>query len=376
MKGVVYKSFLLVASLLVVGVILTLPFCHKDDVLRLGLLINLSGPGGRAGRYIRDGVLFATEKMVSPYKYLVFIGDYDETDFKLKKRIDELYAKGVRIFIGPVTSHAALVALKHAESSKEKALFIVPYAATTKLSRRKDYLVRTCVDNGLFGKAFDRWLKQKGLKKVFVILDTVNPEFTFDILRSLRSLGIVADSFAFNSREDFESRLSAAVRAVFDSQPDVVLFLTRTRETVILSQKLRSSNFKGVLAATVWAQTPELIKWGGEAVEGLTIISFVRACYSNPEYIKLSEEFRRKAGYRLNARAVRALEAVEILSKVLREADSTDFRKVYQLLLNRRFSTIMGKVYIDEYGDAQRPVYETVVEKGRFVTKRVLLDEY
>jgi len=376
MRHVSYKLFLLVASLFVVGTILTLPFCHEDEVLRLGVLVNLSGPGGRAGRYIRDGVLFAAERIPSPFKYLVFIGDYDETDFKLERRIDELYAKGVRVFIGPVTSHAALVALRHTESSNEKALFIVPYAATTRLSERKDFFVRTCVDDRLFVKAFDKWLKKNGLNRVFVFADAINPEFTFDILENLKGIPLNLRSFTFNSRENFEKKLSLGVKAVLDYKPQVVLFLSRTRETVILCQKLRLQGFKGRFVATVWSQTPELIKWGAEAVEGLTIISFVKASYSNAEYKKLSKEFKHKAGYKLNARAVRAVEAVQILSDVLRKLRSTDFHKIYSSLLNRRFNTIMGQLYIDEYGDAERPIYETVVENGDFVTKGILVNEY
>ncbi len=363
-------------SSLVVMSILVLPFCHKDRVLRLGVLINLSGPGGRAGRYIRDGVLFAAGKMMCSIKYLVFIGDYDESDSELKKKIDELYAKGVRIFIGPVTSHAALVALNHSESSNKKILFIVPYAATTKLSKRKDFFVRTCIDNRAFVKAFLNWIKRRNINRVFVFWDTVNPEFTLDILDNLKQKGIALGSFAFSSKGNFAERLPDAIKAVFHYKPQVVLFLARTRETAILCQKLRDEGFQGKFVATIWAQTPDLIKWGGRAVEGLTIISFVRASYSNPEYQRFSREFESKAGYRLNARAVRAVEAVEILCDAIHSLNSIDFKNIYKKLINHHFRTLMDEIYIDEYGDAKRPVYEITVKRGKFITEGILLDEH
>ena len=351
---------------------------RKASEIKIGLLVNLSGPGGKAGRYIRDGFLFETERCRLRLNPLV--GDYDESDETLKKRIDELYEQGVRIFLGPVTSHSTRVAVKYAEETGKDLVIISPYSATTKLSQREDVFIRTCIDNNYFTKALIRWLKRNGIKSLFAIADTINPEFTLDILdRVLKTAPrnqIEVAWITINSKR--ELKLKEIVEKASPYQ--AILLLTRTRESAIIAQKLRSAGYTGRFVATVWSQIPELIEWGGKAVEGLTIISFVKPKYSSSKFKTYDKIFRQKAGYPLNARAVRAIEATEILCSTLEElnkrGENPTPANVLKHLTNRGYRTIMDSVFIDRYGDAFRPVYEISIEGGAFKLTGAILYEH
>ena len=348
----------------------------EGKAIPVALLVNLSGPGGKAGRYIRDGFLFAIgmqKTLKCPLEFKIFIGDYDESDELLRKKIDELYEKGVRIFIGPVTSHSSYIALSHIERTHKNLLLLTPYTTTTKLSDRDDCFVRTSADNRLFVKALCNWLREKGANSLAIVMDVSNPEFVFDIYGALKKEGIKLHPFKVSSK-NFSIPLEL-LEFLKSKKVPVVLFLTKTRETVLLAQKLRNEGYKGSFVATVWAQTPELIKWGGDAVEGLTIISFVKPRYNNPIYKLYDSSFYKLSGYHLNSRAVRTVEVVQVLCKALREARSKEPQKVLASLVNKHYNTIMGELFINRYGDAERPFYEIKIGNGEFHVVREILNE-
>jgi len=83
-------------------------------------------------------------------------------------------------------------------------------------------------------------------------------------------------------------------------------------------------------------------------------------------------------GYPLNARAIRAVELVQVLCSAVKRVYASGGRLSLETLassiLGHCFNgTVMGRVCIDENGDAVRPVFESVVERGRFVKKGVLI---
>ncbi len=261
-----HKKIQLLLATFLVAIVLFLVYRYETRKIRIpiALLINLTGPGGKAGRYIRDGAIFAAEHLRPdncPIQPQLLLADYDESDQKLKETISRLYREGVHIFLGPVTSHASVVAVNYSHQKNLNVVFITPYAATSKLTGKKDNFIRTSVDNIRFSKAFIKWAKKNGLHKVAVVADTINCEFSIDIYKNInRLLGKNLPLVAFNSKEKFNPTLIAT--HLLSSKPDVILIVAKSRETAIICQKLRSMGYRGRFVATIWAQTPELIKWG------------------------------------------------------------------------------------------------------------------
>ena len=374
---------------LLAGLFALLAFCvlflvSRRPPFRVAVLVNLSGPGGKAGRYIRDGILYAMEEESRgcPVKFVPVVKDYDETDEKLKECIDELLEEGVWVALGPVTSRASRVAVSHLREKGWGLMLLTAYAATTELSGKKDLFIRTSVDNALFVKALERWMEKSGVKRLFVVVDEVNPDFAVDIYRNIEKDAHGAlrledlEAVSFNSKKEMD--FDRIVERVLKASPDAVLLITRSRETAILAKKLRDKGYKKYLVGTIWTQTPDLIRWGGDAVEGFVVISFVSPSYNTPVFERLSRGFKKRMGYPLNARAIRAVELVQVLCSAVKRVYASGGRLSLETLassiLGHCFNgTVMGRVCIDENGDAVRPVFESVVERGRFVKKGVLI---
>ncbi len=377
--GVVKRTFI---PFLVLLIAFTTAFCvFEKRVVKVGLLVNLSGRGGKAGFYIRDGVVYAIGRFSRslPFKVKLEVKDYAGSRDVMKRKIDEFAREGVPVVIGPVTSSFSVAAVDYLKKTGFKILLITPYTATTELSGKKDLFVRTSPDNRLFAKAFWLWCRENDVKTIYLVVDFVNKDFTIDIYRNIidtfgKSVNI--RHIFFNSAKDtgFLDRASE----IASSRPDAVLLLTRGRETAFFTQKLRMLGYGGRIVATIWAQTPDTIKWAGGYGDGLEFISFVRPKYTSRSYLKVAEDFQEKMGYPLNARSVRAVEAVQVLFEALKDAEESCGITpgcVLRNLVGRKFyNTVMGSVTIDGFGDAKRRIYLMKAEGGRLRFVKVLLD--
>lgn len=142
--------------------------------------------------------------------------------------------------------------------------------------------------------------------------------------------------------------------------------------TGVALQKLTNSGYKGLYVATLWAQTPELLRYGGRAVEGLQIVSFIRPDNHSPQWLLFSEKMEAQFEKKATARSVRAYELIMILADALRRCPSVTPAELKQALLAGDYQTLMGQVHFDEFGDVKRPVYQIIVRDGAFCTVKEL----
>ncbi len=136
--------------------------------------------------------------------------------------------------------------------------------------------------------------------------------------------------------------------------------------TAVAAQKLRGLNFSAPLIATIWAQSPELLRIGGPAMEGLSMVSFVDPDNKRPEYLQFSRELKEKFQKTATARADRSYEMVQILADALKRCKTIDAQSLKAAMLQGEYQTLLGPLKFDTYGDVIRPVYEIMVRDGKF----------
>ena len=137
--------------------------------------------------------------------------------------------------------------------------------------------------------------------------------------------------------------------------------------TGIAAQKLRAKGFTGDVIASLWAQTPDLMRYGGKAVEGVTIITFISPQYNNPHYKAFAKAVKKRFNKPVTARTVRAYEAILIISEALKQCTEISVLELKKALLAlTQFNGVMGPVRFDEFGDVVRPIFEIRIENGRF----------
>ncbi|MDJ0806936.1 MAG: ABC transporter substrate-binding protein [Gammaproteobacteria bacterium] len=363
-----------IGGLLLLGLIILLTaYWHwprpQAEPIRLGLAVNLSGHGGTAGEYIREGALLAVEEVnaaggINGRPLQLLISDDQNTPEGIIASDRALLEAGVVAVIGHVTSNSSLIA--YPEITSKGVLMFTPYTATTELSGLDDLFFRTSVDTKLYTDAMAKLLANKQVESLVFLMDMSNPSFVTEYVE-LTQQRFSGRTGQVRIHPDQDMDWASVVAQVQAIGPDAVVLLTEVSMTGIAAQKLRLSGYQGSLIATLWAQTEDLMRYGGNAVEGLSLVTFIDPSNNHPEYLKFSESMQARLGKQANARSTRAFEAITILAEAIRNAPRPSAEEIKRQLLSQRFHTLMGEVEFDANGDVVREIYEVQVKDGSFI---------
>lgn len=363
-----------------VAVILCLTFLACQETpgpVKLGLAVNLSGSGGTAGGYIRQGAMLAAEEInrrggIKGRELRLIVKDDRDTLDGIESADNYLIQQKVVAIIGHSYSQSTLLAYSNVMA--QGTLLFTPYTGTLKLSGKDDLFFRTCPDTATYGRALAKYLKQKSISDVAFLMDMSNPSFVQEYVdETQKHLKGRLHLIKFNRKKptDWDAVIDQLTGEVYQA----VVLLTEVRMTALAAQKIRAKGFKGPLIATLWAQTLDLMKRGGQAVQGMTIITFIPPVCGNPRFEAMDEKVRNKFNQQLTARSVRAYEAVDILAQALSLCPVMDSAHLEKALLSHRFESVMGPVSFDAHGDVMRPVYALRVEDSNFVMEQTLLEK-
>lgn len=347
---------------------------QQKEAIKLGLSINLSGRGGEAGEHIRNGALLAVDEInakggINGRPLMLLVRDDENTDEGIRNADISLLDENVVAIIGHSVSVNTINAYPLVTS--HDTVLISAYTGTTKLSGKDDLFFRTAIDCKLYGVKTAALLKAKGVTSVSILMDMSNADFVEDYVEQLKKHypGIVSTvQFVSCENSDWQ-KLTGELLA---RNPGAVLLLTESSMTAVAAQKLRSLKFGGPLIATIWAQSPELLRIGGPTMEGLSMVSFVNPENQRPEYLNFAKMLNEKFNKTATARADRAYEMVHILADALKRCKVIDGQSLKAALLQGEYESILGPVKFDSYGDVIRPVYEIVVKDGKFANGGVI----
>ncbi len=347
--------------------------CSKPKTpIKIGLSINLSGRGGLAGEYIRDGALLAIRDInrsggIKGRELQLLIEDDHNNKAGVHQADSILISNGVVVIIGHSTSQNTIFAYPYIQ--KKKMLLFTPYAATTKLSQKDDYFIRTQVDNRQYGIAFSKYFSSHNIKRIAFLMDFSNRAYVEDLANQIirYSDSKIVAQIPFNPKKKIS--WPKIIKTLVFSEAQAIVLLTEVSMTSLAAQKLRSRGFNGILMGSIWCQTPDLIRFGGKALEQFVIISFIDPNIDNPLMQSFRQKFSQAFQRPVSARSMRAYEIITILSRALESLPEVTTEELKKTLLRGKYHTLLGTVRFDSDGDVQRPVYEITVENGRFKTK-------
>jgi len=362
--------------ILFLTVFLLMACAEKKEPVKIGLSINLSGRGGAAGDYIRDGAMIAVEEIndkggVKGHPISLIIKDDKNTKEGVLSADKELIDEGVPVIIGHAYSQSTVMAYDYVTS--RNTLLFTPYTATSDLSGKDDYFIRSSVDTNLYGRALSILLEKRKISTVSCLLDMSNKSFVTEYVDATKKYtNVKCNTSEINSKGGVDWEIS--IDKLLRPDPDAIILLTEVTMTGIASQKLRLKGFKGHLIATLWAQTPDLIRYGGEAVEGLSIVTFINNKYENIIYESFYEKMMKSFKHAPTARSVRSYEAIYLIATAMRSCSNFTSEEIKKNLLSLSdFNNIMGPVKFDAFGDVVRPIYEIVIRNGKFFNAGHLL---
>lgn len=353
----------------IIIIIIQINSCNPQKI-PIGVSINLSGIGGKASEDIRDGALLAIRKVnqsggIKGRQLVLYLSDDKNSPEGAIESDRGLINEDVYAIIGHTSSDNTLAAVPL--TNRHQTVLISAYTATSRLSNKDDFFIRTSIDTNYYGKAISWYLKKNKIKKVTIVKDISNKSYVNDIssiikknyLHSLKSI-----SFHSQNKRD----LNQALSSINLKEKSFYILLTEASMTALLTQKIKQKNPLSKILATTWAQNLTLFQYGGKYVNNLEIISFIRTDLNSPDISEFDSEFYTMFKRNAGARAHRAYELVQILSQALKECNFCHGKELKRTIIKNKYDTILGKVYFNQYGDTNRPIYLLKAKDNQFIT--------
>lgn len=118
--------------------------------------------------------------------------------------------------------------------------------------------------------------------------------------------------------------------------------------------------------------SPDLIRLGGTAVEGTTVVSFFHPGAPEPSVLEFDKRFRRRFNRLPDTTAALGYDAVKLLAHAMTKAGTTVPEKVAQELHNTKgWQGVTGTHSFDDAGNVlDKPIVIQVVKNGQFAYTR------
>jgi branched-chain amino acid transport system substrate-binding protein len=373
---ITFRRKMLFASMGIIVLIAVLIFAvreykQKKGPIKIGMVTTLTGGAATAGINSRDGVMLAVEKInrlggINGRPVELIVKD-DKRNFKEALRADqELIDEGVVAIMGHGFSS---ITLKVVPLMNEKNVLLISHGSNTaKLTGLDDYLIRVSVPITTLGPVTaDLAYGRLNLRKMAVVYDSSNPGYTESYYRYFRKqfekLGSeVSRAVAFDSRNSLS--FPNIADEIMASDPQGVFITSNSIHGALVSQHLKKINSQIKIIACRWALgSPDFIRNGGRAVEGVFGISEFNRESSNESFQTFKNEYESRFGQKFNSPPQLAHEGALLLFSALSKTD--DPKKLKAAILEQRtFKGLDGDIIIDGYGDPLRPLYIQKIQNG------------
>ncbi|MBE9521360.1 MAG: ABC transporter substrate-binding protein [Proteobacteria bacterium] len=344
-----------------------------EPPILLGFVGGLSGRVADLGISGRNGAIMAVENInsaggVHNRKVKLVVMDDKQDGGTAEQVVKDLIDKEVLAIIGHMTSSMSMQTVPIVNA--REVIMVSPTTTTTFLSKKDDYFYRVSNTTKSYATIMARYLFDTlTIRNVAVVYDLRNSAYT--------------ESWLGDFRKEFEKsggRIAAAV--TFHSGPDAHLFDTAKQamlpgvealvisagamDTAMLCQQVRKMGKDITIAAAEWAATEKLLELGGAAVEGVIVSQFFDRNSTDPVYVKFRQDYKKRFGNEPGFASVNSYDAVNVVLSALKKQKSGKLLKksIEQV---SEYKGVQGVVKIDQYGDADRKTFLSVVRKGEFV---------
>lgn len=337
--------------------------------LRIGYLGPLTGRLSDLGVSGRNGAVSAVEERngrggIRGRKVELVSEDDIQDPVAAADAFDRLRKAGVAAVVGPMTSDIALAVLDAA--GEAEIPLVSPTASTPKLSGLDDYFLRVNPPDLSEAVSLAGFAAEAGFGKVAAVYDLANRSFSERLAQEfsktfLRSGGRTT-LLPFDSSTS--PSYSSLARRILEESPEALLIIAGTADTAALAQQLSRAGYAGTLYGTGWAMTSELVRNGGNAVEGMVFSHYFDQESGDPRWTAFAESYRTRFGSVPDFVAGLGYIAARVILDSMEAAGTRDVRG--SILRISRFEGLQGTVTLDRYGDAELERFRIVLRNGRF----------
>ncbi|MEX3815694.1 ABC transporter substrate-binding protein [Paraburkholderia sp. BR13439] len=344
---------------------------HADDVVKVGLIVPMSGPFASTGRQVDAAVkLYMAQHgdTVAGKKIQVFLKDDTDVPDTTKRLAQELIVKDhVSVLAGFGLTPLALAAAPLA--TQAKVPMIVMNAATAMITEQSPYIVRSgfTLPQNTLGIA--RWAPKNGIKKVVTLVADYGPGI--DAQNSFKKVfesegGSVVEQLRVPvANPDF----SPFLQKVADLKPDALfIFVPSGAGTAFMKQFAeRGLSKQGIkLIGTGDVVDDDILNAMGDVALGAVTSMHYSAALDNPENRAYVAAFEKaNPGMRPNFHSVGAYDGMHLIYAALQATKGdTNGDKLLAAMKGQKWNSPRGPVELDpQTREMVQNVYITRTER-------------
>ena len=370
------KLYGIILCILVITAILSISLvtsgCNQKKEIKIGVILSLTGKVTKYGEDSKRGMDIAVEEINAGKKYpfslkLLYEDDKAEATTAVSALRKLIEVDRVPIIVGFILSNNALACAPIAESKKVNIL--ITCASAEKIKDAGDYIFRIRESAAIHGREMANYARNTLTINEVAIL-YANAENGYSYSRAfqeefLKLGGTIVFTESFEEGEkDFRSLITKAKA----KNPEGVYLAGLPIELGLILQQSKELKFepKNWIASS-GAEDPKLIEIAKGAADGLIISSPPFDPSSSNEKVKdFVKSYQKQYNSEPAVLAANGYDAVYIIADVIRQYGSSSEEIKTGLYHIKDFEGVGGRISLDEFGEAQRPVLFKKVINEKF----------
>jgi len=342
----------------------------ETNVIRIGLIVPITGDVKTFGESVRNAVLIAVEEANAKgginSKTIKIISADDKNDpTEAANACSKLINQDkVKFIIGSVASKSSIPLSEICQQSK--VVMITPTSTNPKVTirddgSRKDYVFRACFIDPFQGTVAAKFaIENLKAKKSAILYDISNDyvkglaEFFKDAFTRMGSKVSVYESYG---KDDVD--FSALLTKIKADNPDVLFIPDYYTKVGLIVKQARAIGIKSTFLGGDGWDSPEMTKIAGDAINGGYFTNHYSPQDSRPEVQEWVAKYNAKYGSNPDALATLGYDATLLLLEGIRVAGSEKPDAVRDALTKlTNFPTVSGSITFDAFGN---PVKNAVI---------------
>lgn len=362
-----FKYFLI--ALTIASVLLILFHFTRQNQIKIGLAVTLTGVYPDLGREIRDGALLAVELInenggINGKKVRLIIKDNKYNSEIAKMNYEKFLKEGVVAVIGPATSTTAKNILPLL--NEKKLLSIAPTPTSTELAGLDDYLLRLRPTNKEEAETLADYIrKNPKIKKIAIVYDVINPTYTEDFIKNFRSHLDKNLNIHLHPFDEKKRNIKYYSKEIINQSNDAVILLIDVYNAALFIQCIKSLKPDILIFTTIWTKSPRLIEYGGKYAEGVLTVDIIEYCKEDRANAEIRKRFFEKYGRPMSYASINGFDAVMIIKKAI-ENGATQKNIKETILKIKKFEGLQGEIIFDEFGDRKIKPFILRVENNEY----------
>lgn len=367
-----FQLLMLVILSVVVITLIILNIFKKQNEIKIGIILPLTGPNAKYGQYMKEALDIAQDEINNQHNgingnkiKLIF-----EDDQALPQNAVNVVQKfisdpDIPIIFGPWASSSVLAIAPIVNKAK---IPVIAEAQSPKIRDAGDYIFRIQPDSRYYLKTLVPFVKENlNLYRVAILY--VNNDYGSDLARvfteDFEKLGgkiIFSEGFTQNSI-DFRSMLIK----IKSLKPDGI-FIPAYVEAGYIMKQARELNIETQFLGSAPMENPEIVTIAGEASEGAIYAHHFDPDSPDPQVKKFEDEYRIRYGKQVEGYAALAYDGLYIISHIISKVgnDRTAIKDFLYKIQN--FPGVTGYTSFDDHGDVIKPIVIRKIINSIFVT--------